>query len=210
MKHEWRKHEKLFYGAKTTPECVDIPSFKFFTISGTGRPDAPEFAEKVEALYALSYAIRMMPKTGVVPEGYFEYTVYPLEGIWDLTERGRKFETLKKEELVYTLMIRQPFFVTETLFQSAQEKTFQKKKNPAIKKIAFETIAEGLCVQALHKGPFESERETFEKMRAFVDAEQLCIRTLAHREIYLSDFRKTAPENLKTVLRWRVAPLSSV
>lgn len=31
----------------------------------------------------------MMPKKGITPEGYYEYTVFPLEGHWDLDEEGR-------------------------------------------------------------------------------------------------------------------------
>ena len=40
------------------------------------------------------------------------YTVYPLEALWDLTEKGKEFKTLDKDELLYTIMIRQPDFVT--------------------------------------------------------------------------------------------------
>ena len=72
-------------------------------------------------MYSLAYAVRMMPKQGYTPEGYFEYTVYPLEGLWDLTEKGRKLETLNKDELVYTIMIRQPDFVTEDVVKRAFE-----------------------------------------------------------------------------------------
>src|SRR5690554_5569200 len=110
MKHEWRKHEKELYMPKAKPELVTVPKQKFLMIDGQGNPNSEEFAERVGVLYSLSYAIRMMPKQGYTPEGYFEYTVYPLEGIWDLTEKGRKLDTLDKEELVYTIMIRQPDF----------------------------------------------------------------------------------------------------
>ena len=89
---------------------------KYFTIEGKGNPNKEGFQTDVEALYSLSYAIRMMPKKGITPEGYVEYTVYPLEGIWDLDEEGRKLDYLDKDHLVYKLMIRQPDFVTEKLF----------------------------------------------------------------------------------------------
>ncbi|EEG78859.1 conserved hypothetical protein [Dethiobacter alkaliphilus AHT 1] len=55
----------------------------------------------------------MMPKKGITPPGYFEYTVYPLEGIWDLTEEGRTADTFDKSQLVYKIMIRHPDFVTD-------------------------------------------------------------------------------------------------
>ena len=95
MKHEWRKHEKEYYMPKEKPVLVDIPEFKFFMIKGKGNPNSEEFSEAIGVLYSLAYAIRMMPKNGYTPEGYFEYTVYPLEGIWDLTEEGKKQEIIK-------------------------------------------------------------------------------------------------------------------
>src|SRR5690606_14840069 len=98
---------------KAVPELLTIPEQKFIMIQGIGNPNDKPFAEKIEVLYSIAYAIRMMPKQGFTPEGYNEYTVYPLEGLWGLTEEGRHLETLDKNELMYTIMIRQPDFVTD-------------------------------------------------------------------------------------------------
>ena len=57
-----------------------MPKQKFFCIKGKGNPNDNDFSERIAVLYSLSYAIRMMPKGGYTPEGYYEYTVYPLEG----------------------------------------------------------------------------------------------------------------------------------
>lgn len=121
MKYEWRKQEKNLYIPKQKPELVSIPEQKFFLIKGKGNPNENEFAEKIGVLYSLAYAVRMMPKQGCTPAGYFEYTVYPLEGIWDLTEEGKKLDTLNKDELLYTIMIRQPDFVTKEIVDRAFE-----------------------------------------------------------------------------------------
>ncbi|MDM5219689.1 GyrI-like domain-containing protein [Peribacillus sp. NJ11] len=94
MKYEWRKQEKNLYIPKQKSELVTIPEQKFFMIKGKGNPNEHEFAEKIGVLYSLAYAVRMNPKQGYTPDGYFEYTVYPLEGIWDLTEEGKKLDTL--------------------------------------------------------------------------------------------------------------------
>ena len=130
MKYEWRKQEKNLYLPKQKPELITVPAQKFFMIKGKGNPNSEEFSEKIGVLYSLAYAIRMMPKQGFTPEGYFEYTVYPLEGIWDLSEEGRKLETLNKDELLYTIMIRQPDFVTEEVVQKAFERVRKKKPHP--------------------------------------------------------------------------------
>lgn len=204
MKHEWRKHEKELYIPKEKPELVDVPPMNFITISGKGDPNQQDFADRIGALYPIAYAIRMMPRNGFTPEGYFEYTVYPLEGVWDLTEEGRKKETLVKDDLVYTIMIRQPDFVTREVFERAVEIAKKKKNNPLFDEVRFETIKDGLSVQMMHMGPFDEEHRTFEKMKEYISENNLKLKTLVHREIYISDIRKTEQEKLKTVLRYLV------
>ena len=204
MKHEWRKKEKEYYIPKQKPQLVEIPEFKFFTLKGQGNPNTEAFKECIGVLYSLSYAIRMMPKNGITPDGYFEYTVYPLEGIWDLTEQGRLEETLNKDELIYKLMIRQPDFVTEEIVEMAMEIVKKKKYHPLLEKVEFESLKDGLSVQMLHVGPYDDEPRTFSSMKDFCIENNLEIKTLAHKEIYLSDFRKTEAAKLKTVLRYSV------
>lgn len=199
-----KKKRNITYQKK--PQLVEIPEFKYFTLKGKGNPNTEAFKECIGVLYSLSYAIRMMPKNGITPDGYFEYTVYPLEGIWDLTEEGRLEETLNKDELVYKLMIRQPDFVTEEVVNIAMEIVKKKKPHLLLEKVEFELIKEGLCVQMLHVGPYDDEPRTFSVMKEFCAENNLEIKTLAHKEIYLSDFRKTEACKLKTVLRYLVNP----
>ena len=145
-----------------------------------------------------------MPKNGINPDGYFEYTVYPLEGVWDLTEKGRLEETLNKDELIYKLMIRQPDFVTEEVVKIAMEIVKKKKYHSLLEKVKFESIKEGLSVQMLHVGPYDDEIRTFSVMKDFCIKNNLEIKTLAHKEIYLSDFRRVEASKLKTVLRYSI------
>ncbi|HHV97099.1 MAG TPA: hypothetical protein GXX37_11615 [Clostridiaceae bacterium] len=204
MKYEWKKQEKDLYLPKEEPVLITVPQQKFFMISGKGNPNDEEFSEKVAVLYSLAYAIRMMPKQGYTPDGYFEYTVYPLEGIWDLTEEGRKSSTLNKDELLYTIMIRQPDFVTQEVADKAFETVRKKKPHPLLDEATFGIMEDGLSVQMMHVGPYDEEPRSFEKMKKFIRENNLEITTLAHREIYISDPRKTEASKLKTVLRYRV------
>lgn len=204
MKHEWRRKEKNYYLPKTKPEIVNIEKFKFIQLKGTGNPNSEEFSERVGVLYSLSYTIKMMPKKGTNPNGYFDYVVYPLEGIWDLDEEGRKKEKFDKNNLVYNIMIRQPDFVTEEIFKLALESVKEKKANKLLDDVVFGEIEEGMCVQMMHIGSFDNEYKTFEVMKEFCKDNNLLIRNMAHREIYISDFRKTSKDKLKTVLRYRV------
>jgi hypothetical protein len=204
MKYEWRKEERELYLPKQKPEIITVPEQQFFSIKGKGNPNEQEFAEKIGVLYALAYAIRMMPKQGCTPDGYFEYTVYPLEGVWDLTEEGRKLNHLNKDELVYTIMIRQPDFVTKEVVERAFETVEKKKPHPFLNDVSFGTFQDGLSVQMLHVGPYNDEPQSFELMNEFIKQHNLARTSLLHREIYLSDFRKVEPAKLKTVLRYKV------
>ncbi|MBM7616228.1 GyrI-like domain-containing protein [Alkaliphilus hydrothermalis] len=204
MKHEWRKHEKNLYVPKEKPELITVSNQKFLMIKGTGNPNDKSFSDKIEVLYSLAYAIRMMPKQGYTPEGYFEYTVYPLEGVWDLTEEGKKLDYLNKDELVYNIMIRQPDFVNKEVVEKAFEIVRKKKPHPLLDEVVFDTLEDGLAVQMLHVGSYDDEPKSFELMKQYIEENNLEIITLAHREIYLSDARKVEAAKLKTVLRYRV------
>lgn len=207
MKHEWRKKEKNYYIPRTKPEHLEIPKFKFVTLDGEGNPNSPFFSECIGALYAISYGLKMtLKKMDVKPDGYQDYTVYPLEGIWDLTAEAKKnfSGTLNKDELVFKMMIRQPDFIDDEFFNQVLELTQKKKPNPLLEKVRLEEICDGHCVQMMHIGSYDDEPASFSIMEDFASENSLTRLTKAHREIYLSDFRKVAPEKLKTVLRFQL------
>ena len=206
MKQEWRKAEKGLYLPGESPETLRVPPMKYFAIRGKGNPNTPAFSDRVSALFTLAYSVRMMPKSGFVPEGYEEYTVYPLEGVWDLAEEGREAGGLDKDFLVYTLMIRQPSFVTEDVAARALAAASKKKPALPLGEAEFITWEDGLSVQMLHRGSFDSEAASFDRMDGYLAGQGLRRRSRTHREIYLSDFTKTRPEDLKTTLRVFVEP----
>jgi hypothetical protein len=206
-KRNWRKHEKAFYVPGKKPEFVDVPNFSFFTIEGAGDPNKPEFEHYVKALYTASYGVRMSPKSGLAPKDYHEYTVYPLEGVWDISEeaKSRGIDEFDKADLTFTLMIRQPDFVSPDFAREMLYRlTAKKPEVQRLNQVKFERIAEGHCIQMLHIGPYDDEPASFAIMETF--AQQMDYRRAdqTHREIYLSDPRRSAPEKLKTVLRFRV------
>lgn len=206
-KHEWRKKEKEYYLPKAKPEIIDIPAFKFVTISGAGNPNSQMFSNCIGVLYSVSYAIKMtLKKLEDKPNEYSDYTVYPLEGIWDINEKAKKEYdgTLNKDDLVFKIMIRQPDFVTEFFFNEMLELTKQKKPHILLDEIKFEVISDGKCVQMLHMGSFDNEPESFKQMELFAKSKNLERISKSHREIYLSDFKKVPTEKLKTLLRFNV------
>ena len=200
MKYEWRKAEKSLYGVKASPKVVDVPQQSFIMLDGTGNPNLPGFAEEVSALYALAYAIKMDYKKSHTNQEIQDFTVYPLEGIWQQKEQGE----LVKEELIYTIMIAQPSFISKEMVKEALEKVKVKKPNAHYEKIRFETIKEGKCLTMLHLGSFDSEPLSFAKMDAFCKKNSLNRRFPFHREIYLNNLNRTSPDKLKTILRYQV------
>lgn len=206
MKHEWRKKEKAVYLPGLKPEVIDIPTYKFVVIDGEGNPNSPFFSECIGALYAISYALKMnLKKESLKPDGYYDYTVYPLEGVWDLNEEAKKnFNgVINKDDFVFRLMIRQPHFITDAFFNEMLELTKKKKPN-LLENLTLESIKEGKCIQMMHVGNYDNEPESFQLMEEFADQHHLIRASKAHREIYLSDFRKVEPEKLKTVLRFQL------
>ncbi|MGI6323097.1 MAG: GyrI-like domain-containing protein [Bacteroidales bacterium] len=206
MKHEWKKYEKQFYLPKNKPELISIPKFKFFTIEGSGNPNDDFFAEYIGVLYSLSYGIKMSPRKGIEPKGYFDYTVYPLEGVWDLNDEARKsFDgTINKNDFVFKLMIRQPDFVDKDFALQILEQTKKKKPHILFEQVRFEEIIEGDCIQMLHLGSYDNEPVSFKLMESFAEQENYSRKSKTHREIYLSDARKVSADKLKTVLRFSV------
>lgn len=175
---------------------VDVPTMNYLMVDGTGDPNtSPAYAEAMEALFTVSYAIKFMVKKG--PTG-IDYGVMPLEGLWWANDMS-KFTTKDKSNWKWTMMIMQPSFVTPEIIDSAIADV-KKKKNPtAISKVRVEDFSEGTCAQILHIGPFSKEGPTIEKVHLFIDSRGK--RVGKHHEIYLSDIRKADPEKWKTVIR---------
>ncbi len=207
MKHEWRKQEKAIYLPKSKPELVNIPTYKFIVLSGKGNPNNEFFSEYIGVLYSVAYAIKMnFKKAKNLPKEYQDWTVYPLEGVWDITEKAKQNndEKLNKNDLIFDIMIRQPNFVSEDFFNEMIELVKTKKPHKLLDKVRFETITEGKCIQMLHIGSYDDEPKSFEQMEKFATELGLKRKSKIHREIYLSDVRKVEAEKLKTVLRFQI------
>lgn len=197
MKKTDLKKELPFYKAKSQPAVVEIPLLRYLQIDGEGDPNtAATYKEAIEALFSVSYTLKFMIKKSVME---IDYGVMPLEGLWWADEMN-DFMTLDKTRWKWTSMILQPGFITETHFREALEKVAAKKKLPALEKIRFENFEEGKCVQVLHTGPFAAEGPVIQNLHAFAAEQGFSLRG-KHHEIYLNDFRKIAPEKMKTILR---------
>ena len=211
MKYEWKKHEHNIYTNTNKPALITIPKQNYIMISGKGNPNGDDFAARIGVLMSLAYPIKMRHKANFNSDPeyasrfpYGDYTVFPLEGIWAASVIPEKDTPLDKENLIYTIMVRQPDFVTRKMFDAAYAVVEKKKHHPLLKEVKFDRMEDGLCIQMLHIGSFDDEPESFALMDAYAKETGYERPDHIHREIYLNDARKTAPEKLKTILRYRV------
>lgn len=204
MPFDFKKEYKDLYQPSAQPGLVEVPAMNYVAVRGYGDPNEPEgaYQQALSVLYSVAYTLKMSYKTDHAIEGFYQYVVPPLEGFW-WREDGGRLDDGDKAAFHWLSVIRLPDFVTRADFDWAVE-TATKKKKLDCSAAEFLTIEEGLCVQALHLGSYDTESETLEKMDACL-AQAGYVTDLTpqrlHHEIYLSDPRKTAPEKRKTVIR---------
>lgn len=199
---DWKKTLKSLYFPPADPVVVDVPQMNFLMIDGHGDPNtSQEYAQALEALYSLSYTL----KFAIKKEAGIDYAVYPSEGLW-WSENMDDFLTGNKSNWDWTMMIGQPEPVTAEWVERARAEALKKKGLPALEQVRFEAFHEGPAAQLMHTGSFADEGPNIARLHAFIEARGCALRG-RHHEIYLSDFRRTAPEKLKTAVRQPFAPL---
>lgn len=206
-KLDYKKEYRDLYLPGKKPSLVMVPSMLFIMADGTGAPEGASYQEVVSILYSLSFTIKMSKMGPQKPEGYFEYTVPPLEGLWTLN--GEWFDP-DRESWQWCSMIRQPEFVTPEVFAWAVGEAGRKKPELDFSRARLEVFEEGACAQIMHTGPYAEEDKSIALLKEFICAQGYqdeCSDDRRHHEIYLSDPRRSAPERLKTVLRHPVGKL---
>lgn len=204
MAFDFKKEYKEFYMPKNKPEIVKIPPMNYVAVRGKGNPNVEggDYQQAISILYTVAYTLKMSYKTDYKIEGFFEYVVPPLEGFW-WQDNVTGFDYSNKDAFHWISVIRLPDFISERDLAWAIQTATRKKKmdcTPA----EFLTIDEGLCVQIMHLGSFDSEPKTIALMENYLK-EQGFVSDLneqrLHHEIYMSDARRVAPEKWKTVIR---------
>ncbi len=190
-------YSSLYKVSATKIEFVTVPKLKYLMVDGQGDPNnSVLFQDAINALFSASYTLKFKFKKG---KQQIDYGVMPLEGLW-WTEDMNNFSMEDKAAWKWTLMILQPQFITEAILQDTKEELALKKDLPMLKDLRLEEMNEGLCAQILYIGPFSDEAATIIKLHNFIHDNGYKLHG-KHREIYLSDMRRTAPEKLKTILR---------
>ncbi len=209
MAFDYKKEYKEFYVPKDKPGIVEVPRMNYIAVRGKGDPNEENGAYKrsIELLYGIGYTIKMSKKGSRQIEGYFDFVVPPLEGFWWQEDKD-SIDYAHKEDFRWISVIRLPDFVTRGDFNWAVEEASRKKKSD-FSAVEFLTYDEGLCVQCMHIGSFDSEPETVALMHEYMEKQGYVLDISdkrLHHEIYLSDARKVEPDKLKTVIRHPIAP----
>ncbi|SEI43818.1 hypothetical protein SAMN05216327_101570 [Dyadobacter sp. SG02] len=201
-KMDLAKHFKSYYTAKGKPELLHIEKARYLSIQGKGDPSGEDFAQKIQAIYPVAYTLKFAFKA----QGK-DFAVAKLEGLWWYDEEryagisiADSPTAIPRSEWEYRLLIRIPDYVEEKDVQTSVETCFASKGQATIREVSYFEMEEGKVVQMLHTGPFDKEPETLAKLNDFISTNNLG-RNGLHHEIYLSDFRKTSPDKLKTILR---------
>lgn len=204
MAFDYKKEYKEFYMPKNKPGIVDVPAMNYIAVRGKGDPNDEngEYKQSIGLLYAIAFTIKMSKMGSHKIEGYFDYVVPPLEGFW-WQEGVQGIDYTHKENFCWISLIRLPDFVTKADFDWAITEATAKKKTD-FSKVEFFTYTEGLCVQCMHLGSYNSEPATVALMHEYATDNGYEIditESRYHHEIYLSDARRVAQERLKTVIR---------
>lgn len=204
MAFDYKKEYKEFYSPKDKPEIREIPPMHYAAVRGHGDPneESGDYKAAIGLLYGISFTLKMCHKAGHRMDGYFDYVVPPLEGLW-WQEGVAGIDYAHKEAFEWISLIRLPDFVTQADFDWAVEEAARKKKTD-FSKVSFFTYTDGLCVQCMHIGPYDDEPSTIARMDQFAMENGYVLdisQTRLHHELYLSDARRCDPAKLKTVIR---------
>jgi len=204
MPFDYKKEYKEFYMPPEKPVIVNVPSMNFLAVTGKGDPNQPdgEYGKAMDLLYGMAYTIKMSHKSHYRIDGFFEYVVPPLEGLW-WQDGVTGVDYARKDTFSWISLIRLPDFVLKADFEWAVTAATAKKKID-FSKVEFLSYDEELCVQCMHVGAYNGEPATIAAMAAFAAQQGYVIditETRYHHEIYLADPRKTGPSKLKTIVR---------
>ena len=204
MAFDYKKEYREFYMPPSKPGIITVPSMNYIAVRGQGDPNAEEgeYKQSIGLLYGIAFTIKMSKKSDHRIEGYFDYVVPQLEGFW-WQDGVKGIDYDKKDRCNWISVIRLPDFIKKDDFEWAV-KTAAEKKKIDCSSAEFITVNEGLCVQIMHIGAFDSESESVELMDKYLEEngyENDISDKRLHHEIYLSDARKVVPEKWKTVIR---------
>jgi hypothetical protein len=183
------------YTTPSEPTIVKTTKANYLAIAGAGAPGSEAFTERIGALYAMAFTIKMTRKFG----GLQDYVIGKLESqYW--AEDGVDPAGARPEQWHWRLLIRTPDFVEKAELKEAARKLIEKGQTVPVRDVELVSLNEGACVQMLHVGPYDRSGEARTRMTDLIARDGWEVAGRYH-EVYLSDARRVAPEKLRTILR---------
>ena len=176
-------------------ELVNVPELTYLAVDGVGGPYGEAFQRAIRSVYPVAYGVKFMSKRTLARD----YVVPPLEGLW-WADDPQVFVSGDKDAWKWTVLILLPEWISHEEVDSVIDDLKSKNRTPECH-VAVKTIWEGECFQALHVGPFSDEGPLLANLHDNLMPHLGKTFAGPHHEIYLSDFRKTAPEKLRTIMR---------
>ena len=127
MPVDYKKENKEFYLPPQTPGIVTVPAMRFLAVRGQGDPneEGGTYKQAIGMLYAVAFTIKMSKMGKHKLEGYFDYVVPPLEGLW--WQQGiQGVDYARKKDFQWIALIRLPEFVTKEAFDWAVREATKK------------------------------------------------------------------------------------
>lgn len=177
-------------------DIVDVPPMRYLAADAEGAPDGASFAGALGALFPLAYALKFASKR----DKDRDYVVPPLEAQWWADDPTVFTTSYDKSAWHSTALMLLPEWITDEDVHAAREVVASKVPAEDLARVRVQVIEEGRCAQTLHVGPFSEEGPVIQELHATLEGSGLALAG-KHHEIYLSDFRRTAPEKLRTILR---------
>jgi hypothetical protein len=197
-KIDFKKALDTYQAQRGRFRTVDVPDMQYLMIDGHGDPNtSTAFTEAVEALYPVAYRMKFASKRDLERD----YVVPPLEGLWWAEDMDSFTAARDKSRWDWTLMLMVPDWIDQAMFTTAVAQTEAKNRPARLDDVRLATLSEGRCVQTLHVGSFDDEAGVLAQLHNEVIPGQGLRMVGKHHEIYLSDFRRVAPEKRRTILR---------
>jgi hypothetical protein len=179
-KTDFKKTLDAYQAPRGRFRSVEVPDMQYLMIDGCGDPNiSPAFTEAVQALYPVAYKLKFASKRDHARD----------KSRWD-----------------WTLMLMVPHWIDQAMFVIAVEQAGAKNRPSRLDDVRLDMLCERRCVQTLHVGSFDDEADVLARLHhEFIPANGFRM-VGKHHEIYLSDFRKVAPDKQRTILRQPVVP----
>jgi hypothetical protein len=183
------KELKPLYTATRKIEEVVAERSVFLAVDGHGEPGGEAFQGAIGSIFATAYTLKFALKK----EGRLDFKIPKLETLW-LSDPA----TVKRSDWKWRALLRIPDEVTGSDLKTVRRLLADKGHDVSgVRRVSWR---EGRALQVMHVGPYEKLGDTYRSVFGEAENRGYRVKGSCH-EVYLSDPRRTAPENLKTIVR---------